>query len=89
MSTLKTMYIGGISHEDGTGAILVASTFSDFIFDVDGWFFEYFHASNKEAVAIPPLDDWQHSQEDNTYWSIAFPSDEWTVWVRREDIGFK
>ena len=86
---LKTVYTGGINHVDGTAVVFVAPTLDDFVSDINMWFFEYFHAANKEIVVLPPLDDWQRSDEDITHWSIVFPYDGWTVWVRREDMSFK
>jgi hypothetical protein len=87
--TLKTVHVGGITHTDGTTVTFTSSSRPKLVTEIDNWFTEYFKGLNETILPLPPLDDWDHSHEDNTYWSIKFPITGWTVWTRNEILTFQ
>jgi hypothetical protein len=89
MTLVRTVYVGGIIHADGTTITFMAPTRPQLVSDIDIWFYEYFKGLNQTVLPLPPLDDWDHSQEDDTYWSIHFPTDDWVVWTRHELMNFQ
>lgn len=86
---LKTVHIGSILLGRETMCTVIRGTRHEVLYELNGWFFDYFHAHQYPIRQLPPLDDWERSNEDLSYWSIAFPDVEWRVWIRSELIGFQ
>ena len=89
MPIIKTVNVGGILNADGTTVTFVSPTRNELITELNIWFHEYFRGLNQSVEPLPPLDDWEHSHEDDTHWSVKFPDEEWLVWTRYEPISFK
>jgi hypothetical protein len=88
MPLLKTVHVGAIQLGHETMCTIVRSDRQKLIYALNDWMFDYQYANRMEIKQLPPLDDWCHSTEDVTYWSVAFPNPEWSVTVRAEPIEF-
>lgn len=88
MPLLKTVHVGSIQLGSETLCTLVSSDRQKLIYALNDWLFDYQYANRMEIKQLPPLDDWKHSTEDNTYWSVEFPNPEWAIAVRAEPIEF-
>ena len=85
----KTVYIGTIVRDDKTEYTVLRASRHEAIQELNNWFFDYFRANKQVITQLPPLDDWDNSEEDSTLWYIEFPVDGWQVIVRSENIWFK
>jgi hypothetical protein len=88
MTVVKTVHHGGIKNGDKIIQVFTAPSRHELIKELNSWFFDYFYANRETIVELPPLDDWTHSTEDYSYWSVSFPEDIWTVWIRHEPLEF-
>ena len=81
---MKTIHIGGIVQSTGTVETFVAATRPRLIHNMNEWFSKFFVVGDQNLMLLPPLDDWSHSKIDETFWSVNFPNEEWSVWMRAE-----
>lgn len=88
MSLTKTVHVGGIVDASGTSETFVAPSRSRLIHNMNEWFMDYFWQHQQDIKMLPPLDDWSHSKNDDTFWSVKFPNDGWSVWMRTEIVQF-
>lgn len=88
MPLLKTLHHGGIRRDGHLIHVFTESSRQKLIYAINNWFLDYFYANQIDILQLPPLDDWQRSTEDGTYWSVKFPDETWDVFVRSELIEF-
>jgi len=86
MPVIRTIHVGVIVHKMITLKILTAATKHQLLYDLNSWFFDYFRTNGYPVEQLPPLDDWIHSSENDRYWQITFPNNEWTVWIRSDTL---
>ena len=89
MKVTKAVHAGGIEHNEHSVRVFVADNRHTLINEMNNWLFDHLFRSGKQLKQLPPLDDWEQSKDDETYWSIKFPTSEWFIWVRCELIDFK
>lgn len=89
MPTTKVVHAGGIIGAGGTTITFVAPSRTELVADINVWLYNHFKELGETVLPLPPLDDWNHSHEDDTNWSIKFPGEEWVVWIRYESVAFK
>lgn len=86
----KIVYLGGIEHNGNLVKTFVSGlTKHDLLYNMDTWFLDYFIRTEADLRKLPPLDDWNHSEDDETYWTINFPNENWKLWIRSEKTTFK
>jgi len=88
MPLIKTLHHGGIRHDGHLVHVFTESSRQKLIYAINNWFLDYSCAKQIDVVQLPPLDDWQRSTEDATFWTVTFPEDGWEVFVRSEVIEF-
>lgn len=88
MPLLKTVHIGSIQLGVETLYTVVKPDRQKCIYCLNDWLFDYQYVNQLEIHQLPPLDDWIHSLEDVSCWSIQFPNQEWQITVRAEPIEF-
>lgn len=89
MEQTKTVHIGTISLNDKSECTVLRASRPKVIQELNGWFFDYFHANVLPIQQLPPLDDWDRSTEDPSMWYTEFPDAGWLVTIRTEYITFK
>lgn len=85
---VKTVYVGGVNLMKENMVTVFKSKRHIAISELNNWLFDYQYAHQYPIKQLPPLDDWNRSTEDSTYWYINFPNTEWTVWIRSESVEF-
>lgn len=88
MPTIKTIHHGGIEHDGHVIKHFSEPSRQKLMYELNSWFFDMLYASGRDIVQLPPLDDWNHSAENTTYWSFTF-LDEWHVWITHEIMEFE
>ena len=89
MPIIKVVHAGGIIGADGTTITFVAPSRTELVVDLNLWLYDHFKELGEAVLPLPPLDDWNHSRDDDTNWSIQFPDEEWVVWIRYETVDFR
>ena len=89
MSRMLSVHIGGIDLGRDRLFDVVKTKRSDVLYELNNWLFDYRYANQLPIIQLPALDDWTHSHEDGSYWSIAFPDSEWNIWMRSELLEFQ
>lgn len=89
MPQLRSVHVGGIDLTNERVYIAVKGTRQELMYELNCWLFDYFYAHGMEIKQLPPLDDWHHSIEDQTFYSTNFPDPIWNIWIRAEPIEFK
>lgn len=89
MLRLLPLHIGGV--DNGRERLFTAykGSRSEVLYDLNNWLFDFFYIHKLTIEQLPPLDDWTHSTEDESYWAVAFQADMFQVWVRTELIEYK
>lgn len=85
----KTVHIGTISHHDKSECTVLRASRHEVLNELNNWFFDYLHANKLPIDQLPPLDDWDRSEEDTSMWYTEFPEEGWLVTMRSEFITFK
>lgn len=86
---IKTVHVGGISHNDRTIHTINKSTKRKLLQSINDWLFDYSRSTSISTIyQLPPLDDWSHSNEDSTFWYINYPTGEWLIWIKSELMEF-
>lgn len=85
----KTVHIGTISLNDKSECTVLRASRQETIQELNNWLFDYLHANVLPIEQLPPLDDWDHSEEDASMWYIEFPDPGWLITLRTEQITFK
>lgn len=88
MTLLKTIHIGGVNLGKENMTTIFKPKRHDVIYELNSWIFDYNHSHGYPIKQLQPLDDWQRSEDDPTYWFCHLPDAEWTVWVRSELVEF-
>lgn len=89
MPLMKTLHSGGIVLGKETLFNVNRGSRTEVIKELNDWLFDYCFSHNIKPSTLPPLDDWHHSEEDVTYYYVAFPDAEWQVWMKAELIEFR
>ena len=89
MAVVKTVHLGGIEKDNQRIKTFAAPSRLELIKELNSWFFDYCYGRGIKIEQLPPLDDWIHSNEDSTYWSVDFPDTNWVVWIRYEPMEFR
>lgn len=85
----KTVHIGQISRHDKSECMVLRASRHEVLHNLNNWFFDYFYANKLPIEQLPPLDDWDRSEEDTSMWYTEFPEEGWLVTMRSECITFK
>ena len=85
----KIIHLGGLDFEGRTVYTSVKPSRTDIIKDLNNWLFDYYHSRKEDVLFLPELDDWTHSEEDDSMWYIHFPTDSHFIWIRHEPVEFK
>lgn len=88
MALIRTIHHGIIKRSDTIITTFTASSRQKLVYELNTWFFDFFYASNFDIQQLPPLDDWTHSSENMSCWSIEFPDTSWEVSIRHEIMEF-
>lgn len=86
---IKLLHIGGVDLGKERLCTVFKTTQPQVIHELNNWFFDYLYANQKPIRQLPPLDDWTHSTEDVTFWSVGFPEHDWCVWVKSDILEYK
>lgn len=89
MLVIKPVHIGGIDLGRERLFDVVKGSRHDVVYELNNWLFDYFHARNLQIKQLPPLDDWQHSEEDTTFWAVTFEEEGWKIWTKSTLIEHK
>jgi hypothetical protein len=86
--TKKLVHSAGIEHRGKLVKTLISASRTNLLYELNNWLFDYLHKTGRTIEHLPPLDDWDHSIEKESYWSILFPTDEWFIWIQTDDVEF-
>jgi hypothetical protein len=88
MPLVRAVHVGGIDRNRECVCTVVKGSRLGLVRELNNWLFDYFYAHGLPIQELPPLDDWNKSTEDSSYYYLAFPDIEWHVWLRTESIEF-
>ena len=88
MPLVKNIHHGGIRKDGNIVKTFAAPNRQKLVYEINNWFFDFFYAGDIDIQQLPPLDDWTHSSEDVSCWSVKFPDATWEVWIRHEIMEF-
>lgn len=87
--SIKILHAGGLDFEGKSVYLTVRASRKEVIQDLNEWLFDYFSARKEEVVKLPELDDWFHSEENDSMWYIRFPTSKQFIWIRSFTVEFK
>lgn len=87
MTVIKPVHVGGIDCERERLFDVLRGSRHELIYELNNWLFDYFYSRNLCIKQLPPMDDWTHSIEDETFWSIDL--DNWKIWTKSLNIEYK
>jgi hypothetical protein len=88
MPLFKIVHLGGIDLGRERCVTVIKGKRAEVLYELNNWLFDFFYAHCQPIKQLPHLDDWTHSDEDDSHWSVAFPDIEWQVWLKSELIEF-
>jgi len=88
MPQLKTLHMGCIALDKETVYTVLKGKLHETMYELNGWLFDYLYANKLPILQLPPLDDFTRSDDDPSMWYIHFPTPEWKIWIKTENVSF-
>jgi hypothetical protein len=85
---MKTLHVGSILIDKETVCLTLKGKRQECLSELNNWLFDFCHANSKTMVQLPPLDDWDRSEEDPSWWSFSFADILCKVSLKVEYINF-
>lgn len=84
----RIVHIGILQHNSVIIKVFTQASLVKLIYEINTWFFEHYKLTDLTVYQLPPLDDWEHSVENDSYYEVFDPSKSWKVSIQEVEVQF-